>query len=125
MPRCIGCREAFMKSADSALSARTAEVVPFHKAKGGRRHELAFMTAALEIVEPPPLPIGRAITAPIIVLFGAVLSWAAWGTVDIVASAPGKVVAGGRSKLIQPFETGVVREIRVQDGREVRAGDVR
>jgi hemolysin D len=124
MPHCIGCKEAFMKSVDPALSARTAEVVSFHKAKGRQRHELAFLPAALEIVESPPSPTGRAIAATIVVLFGAALAWTAWGTVDIVASAPGKVVAGGRSKLIQPFETGVVRAIRVQDGQEVKAGDV-
>src|SRR6476646_3382632 len=30
----------------------------------------------------------------------------------------------GRTKVIQPFETGVVRSIRVQDGQMVKAGDV-
>ena len=30
----------------------------------------------------------------------------------------------GRTKVIQPFETGVVRSIRVQDGQAVKAGDV-
>jgi hemolysin D len=33
-------------------------------------------------------------------------------------------VPGGRTKLIQPFETGVVRAIHVRDGQTVRAGDV-
>jgi hemolysin D len=114
-----------MKSADASMTAKAEPVVvPFRKAKGKRRHELAFLPAALEIVESPPSPIGRAMGLTIVALFGAVLAWAAWGTVDIVASAPGKVVAGGRSKLIQPFETGVVRAIRVQDGQAVKAGDV-
>ena len=40
----------------------------------------------------------------------------ALGTVDIVASAPGKIVPSGRTKVIQPFETGVVRAIHVRDG---------
>ena len=30
----------------------------------------------------------------------------------------------GRTKVIQPFETGVVRSIRVDDGQAVKAGDV-
>ena len=46
------------------------------------------------------------------------------GSVDIVASATGKIVPGGRTKLIQPFETGVVRAIHVRDGQTVKAGDV-
>jgi hemolysin D len=50
--------------------------------------------------------------------------WAILGSVDIVASATGKIVPGGRTKLIQPFETGVVRAIRVRDGQSVKAGDV-
>ena len=60
----------------------------------------------------------------IILLFCVALVWAWWGTIDIVASATGKIVPSGRTKIIQPFETGVVRAIRVQDGQVVRAGDV-
>jgi hypothetical protein len=44
----------------------------------------------------------------IILLFCAALAWAWWGTIDIVASATGKIVPSGRTKVIQPFETGVV-----------------
>ena len=114
-----------MKSANSALLAHSGEVViPFKQIKGRRADELAFLPAALEIVESPPSPIGRAIGMTIIVVFGAALAWASWGMIDIVASAPGKVVSGGRSKVVQPFETGVVRAIRVQDGQSVKAGDV-
>ena len=47
-----------------------------------------------------------------------------FGQVDIVASAPGKIIPSGRTKLIQPFETGVVRAIHVRDGQSVKAGDV-
>jgi len=50
--------------------------------------------------------------------------WAWWGTIDIVASATGKILPSGRTKVVQPFETGVVRSIRVQDGQAVKAGDV-
>ena len=47
----------------------------------------------------------------------------AW-QVDIVTTSTGKIVPGGRTKLIQPFETGVVRAIHVRDGQTVKAGDV-
>jgi hemolysin D len=124
MPRCIACREASMKSANAALPVQRAQVVPFRNVKTRSADELAFLPAALEIVETPPSPIGRAIGAVLIALFCAALGWSAWGTIDIVASAPGKVVSGGRSKVVQPFETGVVRAIRVQDGQSVKAGDV-
>jgi hemolysin D len=75
-------------------------------------------------VETPPSPIGRAIGSAIILLFSAALIWAWWGTIDIVASATGKILPSTRVKIIQPFETAVVRSIRVQDGQPVKAGDV-
>src|SRR6266852_851597 len=99
------------------------KVVPF-PAKLRDREELAFLPAALEIVETPPNPIGRAIGASIIALFMLALIWAFFGHVDIVATATGKIIPTGHSKVVQPFETGVVRSIRVTDGQIVAAGDV-
>jgi hemolysin D len=114
-----------MKSASLEMPAeRVRGVVPFRRVQGRRGAELAFLPAALEIVETPPSPIGRAIGATIILLFCAALLWAWWGTIDIVASATGKIVPSGRTKVIQPFETGVVSAVYVQDGQAVKAGDV-
>jgi hemolysin D len=114
-----------MTSAEPAVPAMPMQrVIPFRPAHKRRGEELAFLPAALEIVETPPSPIGRAIGATIILLFGAALVWAWWGTIDIVASATGKILPSGRTKIVQPFETGVVRSIRVQDGQAVKAGDV-
>src|SRR5271166_3382784 len=87
-------------------------------------HEIAFLPAALEITEMPPSPIGRAIGATIVGIFCFALGWATFGHVDIVSSASGKIVPSGRSKLIQPFETGVVGAIHVRDGQKVKAGEV-
>jgi membrane fusion protein, hemolysin D len=114
-----------MKSAEPATPVKPMlHVIPFRRAHARRVEELAFLPAALEIVETPPSPIGRTIAGTIILLFCAALVWAWWGTIDIVASATGKIVPSGRTKVIQPFETGVVRSIRVQDGQAVKAGDV-
>src|SRR5947209_20069161 len=118
-----------MKPSESAMPAgSTRAVVPFRREsardKTRRDEELAFLPAALEIVETPPSPLRRMIAATIIALFCAGLIWAWWGSIDIVASATGKIVPSGRTKVIQPFETGVVRAIRVQDGQAVKAGDV-
>jgi membrane fusion protein, hemolysin D len=100
-------------------------IVPFRRAEIRRREqEFAFLPAALEITETPPSPVGRAIGASIIGVFCVALVWASLGSVDIVATAAGKIVPGGRTKLIQPFETGVVRAIHVRDGQTVKAGDV-
>jgi hemolysin D len=104
----------------------TAKNVISFSAKRERpgKHELAFLPAALEIVETPPSPIGRSIGATIIALFVVALIWTIFGHVDIVASASGKVVPSGRVRLVQPFEIGVIRAIHVFDGQSVKAGDV-
>jgi hemolysin D len=106
-------------------SVSKKNIVPFRRAEIRRREqEIAFLPAALEITETPPSPVGRAIAASIIGVFCVALLWASLGTVDIVTTATGKIVPGGRTKLIQPFETGVVRAIHVRDGQSVKAGDV-
>src|SRR4029077_8771876 len=110
-------RQGCMRSAKNIVSFPNQRVER-------RQDELAFLPAALEIVETPPSPIGRAIAFTLIAVFSAALAWACIGTVDIVAVAPGKIIPSRATKTIQPFETGVVRAIHVRDGQRVRAGDV-
>jgi hemolysin D len=98
---------------------RTKAVVPVKR----NSDELDFLPAALEIVETPPSPAGRAVGAVIIAIFCLSLIWACLGRIDIVASATGKIITNSRAKIIQPFETGVIRAIRVQDGQSVKVGD--
>jgi hemolysin D len=101
------------------------KIVPFPQTAARRRdYELAFLPAALEITETPPSPTRRIIAGIIIALFCLAVAWASFGTTDIVATAPGKIVPSGRTKVIQPFETGVVRAINVHDGQSVKTGDV-
>jgi len=114
-----------MKFAEPVPGKPAKNVVSFPKRRVERRRdELAFLPAALEIVETPPSPIGRAIVYTVVAVFAAAIAWASIGTVDIVAMAPGKIIPSGRTKTIQPFETGVVRAIHVRDGQSVKTGDV-
>src|SRR5580704_2931684 len=117
MPTCTSCKRGSMTTARN--------IIKFPERPARRRdYETAFLPAALEVVETPPSPIGRAIGATIIAFFCIALAWASLGTVDIVATAPGKVIPNDRTKVIQPFETGVVRAIHVRDGAIVKAGDL-
>src|SRR6516162_9040425 len=86
-----------------------------------REFELAFLPAALEVLETPPSPVGRAVSITVISLFCLAFGWAIYADVDMVASAQGKIVPSGRSKVIQPLEMGVVRAIHVRDDQEVKA----
>jgi hemolysin D len=96
----------------------------FARLLAGRTEESEFLPAALEIVETPPAPASRLIAGSILMFFTVALLWACVGSVDIIATAPGKIVPTGRTKTIQPLESGVVHAIHVQDGQKVKAGDV-
>lgn len=89
---------------------------------GGRSTE--FLPAVLEIQQAPPSPIGRAILWTILAVFTTGVLWATFGWIDIVATAQGKIIPSGYSKVIQPYETGVIAAIHVQNGQSVKRGDV-
>lgn len=86
--------------------------------------ERAFMPAALSLQETPPHPAPRRIMAIICTCVVAALIWAAFGKIDVVALAPGRVIVSERSKVIQPLEAATVRAIHVQDGQEVQVGQL-
>ncbi|MCS6318737.1 MAG: HlyD family type I secretion periplasmic adaptor subunit [Nitrospira sp.] len=88
------------------------------------QRSVEFLPAALEIQAAPPSPIGRAILWTIMALLTVSVVWALVGRIDIVATAQGKVIPSGYSKVIQPYETGVIAAIRVQDGQVVKRGEV-
>lgn len=71
---------------------------------------------------PPPLP--RAVLHLVLALFGVMLAWACFGRLDIIAVAQGKLIPGSYVKIVQPADSGVLREILVGDGQEVKAGQV-
>src|SRR5260370_16899417 len=97
----------------------------FPKSAGrAKSDEIAFLPAALEIVETPASPAGRAVAATIIAIFCFAVGWASFSHDVIVASAAGKIVPSGGTKVIQPLERGIVRAIHVRDGQQVKAGDV-
>ena len=89
-----------------------------------KRDQLDFLPAAIEIQETPPAPVGRTILWMIVLFFLIALGWAFVGEIDIVATAQGKIIPSGRVKVIQPLEIGVIREIHVREGDEVKEGDI-
>ena len=102
-----------------------ANVVPLpRRIARSRRDEREFLPAALEIVETPASPVGRAVGGTLIAFFVIALAWATFGHVDIIATAQGKIVPLGRVKVIQPLETGDATAIHVRDGDRVREGQV-
>jgi hemolysin D len=113
------------------LAARYGRVL---KASWGARDQLGaaertplerqFLPAALELIETPAPALPRAIIWTILAAAAFTVLWAYFGQIDLVAVAPGKVIAADKTKVIQPAETAVVKRIYVADGQHVKAGEV-
>lgn len=88
-----------------------------------KRIETAFLPAALEVVETPPSPVGRAVLWLIVLAVLSALAWAVVSEVDTVAVAEGRVVSRGRLQTVESAEGGVVRALHVREGAHVSAGD--
>jgi hemolysin D len=86
--------------------------------------EAAFLPAALSLQDTPVHPAPRRFAYAIIALFLIAIAWACFGQVDIVAVAPGRIIVGDRTKVIQPLEASIVRQVFVKDGDRVQAGQV-
>jgi adhesin transport system membrane fusion protein len=52
------------------------------------------------------------------------LLWAMLMSVDRIVRAEGRIIAAGRSQVVQHLEGGIVSEINVREGQMVQAGDV-
>lgn len=83
-----------------------------------------FLPAALEVVETPPSPVGRAILWIIVAAAIAAITWAFLSQVDTVSVAEGRLVPTGRLRSVEAAEMGVVRAIHVREGQHVSAGDI-
>ncbi|HMM74825.1 MAG TPA: HlyD family type I secretion periplasmic adaptor subunit [Gammaproteobacteria bacterium] len=89
-----------------------------------RDPELEFLPAAQEIVETPPLPAARCLLWSIVLCAIIAAAWSVIGRVDIVGVAPGRVVATGRTKLVQAHATAVIARLHVREGQRVAAGEL-
>jgi hemolysin D len=85
---------------------------------------LDFAPAILRSQHENPAPLPRAVLYIALALFAVMLAWACFGRLDIIAVAQGKLIPGSYVKIVQPADSGVVREILVKDGQEVEAGQV-
>lgn len=86
--------------------------------------ELAFLPAALALQETPVHPLPRRAQWCLLALITLALLWACLGEIDVVASAEGRIVPSGMSKVIQASEVAVVQAIHVVDGQTVAKGDL-
>ncbi|TDV69942.1 HlyD family type I secretion periplasmic adaptor subunit [Pseudomonas sp. LP_7_YM] len=87
-------------------------------------HEIQFLPAALALQEQPVHPAPRYLALGLMGFAAFAFLWACFGRIDVVATAGGKIVPSGKTKIIQPHEVSVVKAIHVEDGQRVKANDL-
>lgn len=83
-----------------------------------------FLPGLLRLEEAPPSPLGKTVLRVMLGLLALLLVWSVVGSLDIVAVAEGKLVPQSFLKIVQPSESGIVKEILVQEGQHVEPGQV-
>lgn len=94
------------------------------RVKGLRADPLDFAPGILRLQESPPSPLPRLFLYLLLALVAAAVVWAAFGRLDIIAIAPGRIVPQNYLQIVQPAESGIVRELLVREGDRVEAGQV-
>lgn len=103
------------------LPARAGERVGDPKTLARRA---AFLPSILRLDEEAPSPLPRVVLWTVLALFGALVLWACFGKLDVVAVAEGRLVPRSQLRIVQPAEGGVMRELLVQEGERVGAGQL-
>ena len=85
---------------------------------------LDFSPPLLRIQAQPPAPFARTLLHILLALLLLLILWSALGRLDVVASAEGKLLPQSYLKIVQPSEQGVIRDILVNEGETVKAGQV-
>ncbi|MBX9801064.1 MAG: HlyD family type I secretion periplasmic adaptor subunit [Burkholderiaceae bacterium] len=76
------------------------------------------------IQDEAPSHIHRIVLHSVAALVLALLTWALFGKLDIIATAEGKLVPRTLIKVVQPAEAGIIKELLVHEGDPVKSGQV-
>ena len=83
---------------------------------------LEFAPAILRVEQESPSPLPRLVLYALLGLFAVALLWAAFGRLDIIAVAQGKLVPQSFIQVVQPADAGIIKELLVREGDAVKEG---
>ncbi|MGH9718705.1 MAG: HlyD family type I secretion periplasmic adaptor subunit [Bryobacteraceae bacterium] len=104
------------------MKTHSSKVLPWMGIREADAHD--FAPDIVGVQQQPPSPLPRTVLYALLALFAVTLIWACVGQLDIVAVAQGKLVPQSFVKIVQPAESGIVKEILVKEGDIVREGQV-
>jgi len=86
--------------------------------------EYDFDPDILRLQQQTPSPLPRAMLWGLLALMVCLLLWAIFGRLDIIAVAHGRLVPHSALKIVQAADAGIVKQLLVSEGDQVRAGQV-
>jgi HlyD family secretion protein len=92
------------------------------RVRGRHRAISEFQSDAAEIEERPPPRLARLTLYCVLALIAAAIAWASFSQVDVIVTAPGKLMTTTANIVVQPLETSVIREMHVKVGDVVERG---
>lgn len=88
------------------------------------RHIETFASKVFALTDHSNLRDARILLRVSIILLATLFLWAAFFKIDQVVHAQGQVIASMRTQIVQAIDAGVLVELMVQEGDEVKAGDI-
>ena len=67
---------------------------------------------------------GRYLVYLVLIVVASAIAWASYFSLDEVTVANGKVIPSSRGQVVQVLETGILRQLNVKEGEEVKKGQV-
>lgn len=109
--------QADTPSSEKQTAPTTAKIIPLRPPS--RWHD------PLKLIQnEAPSEFGRIVLWMVSALVFVLIVWAAFGKLDIIATAEGKLVPQTLVKIVQPAEAGVVKQLLVNEGDVVKEGQV-
>lgn len=91
---------------------------------GGAPPVEEFAPPLLKLQNEAPSPLPRRVLQGLLILLAVMLVWAAFGRLDEIAVAEGRLVPLTYLKVVQPAEAGIVKQLLVHEGDAVKQGQV-
>lgn len=92
------------------------------RAQARARLVAEFQSDAAEIEARTPPRVARLVLYGILALIVAAVGWATFAQMDVIVTAPGKLVTTTPNVVVQPLETSVIRAMHVKPGDVVTRG---
>ncbi|MDO5045457.1 HlyD family type I secretion periplasmic adaptor subunit [Campylobacter sp.] len=87
-------------------------------------YDLRFMSSLSEAVLAKAPSASRRILYAVFITIAWLIAWASWAEVDEITRGAGKIIPSGKNQIVQNLEGGIIEEILIHTGDEVKKGQV-